>query len=315
MKTKTYLISFFYCAYASFIIHFLSSGKILDFFVKYSEVGAYFAFIIISIYGLCSLLKDNVDLDSYIDEIEKNYALVLIFSLMLSHVLVFFHPLSIILYFLSPILGIHIYLISFILGIILASVGIILLKKYNKRMIFIPIGMLFVYGTYYMMSWHSFVQQRNIYVQTYAAALKNDISLNECGSNFSCLNSGFELSLLNKEKNTLPDDVNKRVNNYLKRFEEKVKDSYNVIVVFSYLDNLYTFIDDNYQPIGVYSKINKKMIVDYKTSIKITLKNELFYKRITGTSSFFWLLFMHSLIFFHYILRLKREKKRTEVKK
>ncbi len=99
-----------------------------------------------------------------------------------------------------------------------------------------------------------------------------------------------------------------RVKEYLVWANEKIKNKKENTFSLSYLDNFTTFKDDIYQPLAMINKKNQLFLVDFHNSKIITDRGYDFYKKITGTSSALWILFMHLLFLFHYLYKMRKSK-------
>lgn len=317
MKNKTYLISSFYILTVMYLVHFMLNMKMLDFLTLYSKIGVYFAYGILLTYGFLYSVK-NVDFFKKIDGLVKqNSGIILIVVVLLSHLLALYDPIDKVIRSISSIMNLNTYLISFILGLSIFILGIVLLKKYDKKMIFIPMGMLFIYGFYYFLTWDSMAQQRNVFVKTYSIALEKNVVLNECDENILCGKIPYkDLRDLNpKESVNKKEESDKKINRFLDDYMNKIEKSKENIVSFSYLDNLTTFLDEEYKPISVYNKKEEIIMLDYKSFDRIQENGLRFYTRLTGTASFLWIVFLHLLMGFHFIIKnvIKKRGVKNEV--
>lgn len=311
MKEKTYLIGSFYILCLVYLYHFMWGEDLLKFYALYANIGIYFSSIIILSYGFSYAVKDIPFFKQISLNIKNNIGLLLMFAVVFSHILSLSSPLNSLVYLISSNLNINIYVSLFIYGLFVFLIGIFLLNKFDKKMIFISMGILFVYGSYFFISWNSLSEQRNIYVKNYSVAVNNEIKLKECSSSLLCI----KINVKNFDQLNLPNtpenkEIHKKINFYLTDFVKKINKSEDKIVTFSYLDNLTTFIDDDYKPIGVYNKEKEYLIVDFNSFTRIQKNGMFFYRKLTGTSSFLWMCFLHLLIFSHFLIKLQLSKKK-----
>jgi hypothetical protein len=304
INNNLYLKVFFYFIYLSFLANYLYSTKISEILYFFSEFGTYFAStIILSCLTLWLIKKEK--------KVETSN--LLIFSLLLSHIFTFFHINKTIFSFTSNLLHLHIFFIAFCIALIILAIGIYLLSKFDKRLIFFPIGILFVYTVYFVMQWHSFNQQKQIFLDFYTVAVDNNIQdLKECGTKVACIRTlpNGDLSLvINNFKTTSQDQESQtKIKDYLIWANEKIKDKKENTFSLSYLDNFTIFKDDIYQPLAMINKKNQLFLVDFHNSKIITDRGYDFYKKITGTSSVLWILFMHLLFLFHYLYKMRKSR-------
>ncbi len=302
IDNNLYLKTFFYFVYLSFLGNYLFSAKTIDILYFFSNFGVNFASIII-LFCFSLFIYDK----SKIPQISN----ILIFSVLLSHILTFFNINNKIILFLSNLLHLHIFFIAFCLCVVIISIGIFLLSKFDKRLVFFPISIIFVYLVYFIIQWHSFNQQKQIFLDFYTVAVNNNISdLNECGSKMACVktlpNGDLSLVIENFKTSSQDEQSQQKVKDYLIWANKKIKDSKAETISLSYLDNFTTFKDDFYQPLAMINKTNQLFLVDFQNGKIISDRGYDFYKRITGTSSALWILFMHLLFLFHYIYKKRK---------
>lgn len=284
------------------------SMPILDFFASFSEVGSYFASLLILFFFLHYTINNKIKLFDY----KKYTSVILILTLLLAHALSIFNFNKTFFLGFAEFLNIHFLFLMFSTCLILIFLGVWLLNKIDKRIIFFPIGMLFVYSIYFLVQWHSFNQQKALFLDVYTVAVNEGIrDLKECNKKISCYvtrKDGDLSELISQTENPqIQKEYQAPIKNYLKKYQAKINRSTEELVYLSYLDDVYSFNNDFYEPLGVLNTKTQTFIVDYYNSNQITAKGYEFYKRITGTSSFFWMIFMHLILLFHFWLKNKRK--------
>lgn len=322
MKNKEYnfLITFIYGLYFVLIGHYVMTEDKSIFLSYYSEWGIYTFFSLLTIHSILQIPQlKNKPMFQMIKQ--KRFAYIMV-SFLMAHFIDLFHPLLKIANYLSELLFWDQTLIMFIIGILMFLWGAFLLKKGADQKILITVCMLlFIHGFYNCLFLVSLKKQFSSYENVYESVVKNNINFESCAKEVSCI------KIPEKDRKEIFQSIGQSESNqylkslisiYMKNLSHHIDNNKADITVYSYL---YSPIDftQGYQPMGVYSKKNGYLIIDYRMANKITNDHINTYKRLLGTATIMWLSLLLFLNFFHDVFlkyRLRSlAKKQIEIEK
>lgn len=306
MKKYFYTVGFLYLMYFTFLTNYainsLKSGN--DLILKnFTLTGVFFSFIFILIYALRNFLYEAKK--PYLKSIltyTNHTGLISFLVLIFSHFLATKNIIADYSFTLSRVVGLHQELLVFVFGLLFFILGIFVFKRSNHKVLGVCLMLLFLNGFYHLVIWHSYLQQQNITKDFYMVAVENNIAIKECGQNVGCIKFKNQKEqddfFLNPQVN-FSADLNNSVKKYLKYFNEEIKNNKNDTTTLSYGDSLRVFNNDEYAPIGVYSKANKYLIIDYASTKLLIQKSQTLYYHMIGVSTICWLFMLLLLLATH----------------
>lgn len=215
-------------------------------------------------------------------------------------------------FILSRIVGFHQELLLFIFGFLFFMLGFLVFKRSNHKVMGVCLMLLFLNGFYHFVIWHSYSQQKNITEDFYAVVVGNNINIKECEKELGCIkfnNQQEQDHYFKNPQSKFSNNINISIKKYLNSFNEEIINNKNDIVTLSYGDSLYTFNNDDYAPIGVYSHKNRYFIIDFRTTKLLIERSQTLYYHMIGVSTICWLSILFLLLASHAYIPFYAKKK------